>query len=294
VYDKSVRRRRAVLALLVACALILLTAYFGESAGGGLHSLQRGISGVVSPVQEGASRALKPFRDLFGWVGDTFHAKGDLKDVTKERDEWQRRAVSAEGAVAALKQQRGMDDVVGELDLSANRPVTARVIGQSPTLWYSWMKIDKGSSSGIAKDMPVLASDGDDSGTGLIGNVESVGSGWAIVQLITDQGFAVGARTLQSRSPGVVSPKVGNPRDLILKYTSRSDRVEPGETVVTTGTLSSRDDLQSPYPPNLPIGEVSRVDEAGTDAQEVHLTPFVDLRRVDFVQVLTQRVNGNR
>ena len=39
VYDrKVVRRRRAVLGLLVACSLILLTAYFGEGAGGGLHA----------------------------------------------------------------------------------------------------------------------------------------------------------------------------------------------------------------------------------------------------------------
>ena len=44
VYDKTVRRRRAVLALLVVSSLILLTAYFGESAGGGLHSVQRGVA----------------------------------------------------------------------------------------------------------------------------------------------------------------------------------------------------------------------------------------------------------
>ena len=31
-YDKTVRRRRVVLGLLVACSLILLTAYFGEEA----------------------------------------------------------------------------------------------------------------------------------------------------------------------------------------------------------------------------------------------------------------------
>ena len=80
-YDKTVRRRRAVLGLLVASSLILLTAYFGEPAGGALHTVQRGVLEVVSPIQEGASRALKPVRDLFGWVGDTVSAKGELKDA---------------------------------------------------------------------------------------------------------------------------------------------------------------------------------------------------------------------
>ena len=33
---------------------------FGESAGGGLHSIQRGVLDVVSPIQEGANRVVKP------------------------------------------------------------------------------------------------------------------------------------------------------------------------------------------------------------------------------------------
>ena len=48
-YDKTVRRRRAVLGLLVACSLILLTAYFGETGGGALHSVQRGTSEILTP-----------------------------------------------------------------------------------------------------------------------------------------------------------------------------------------------------------------------------------------------------
>ncbi|MEA2340999.1 MAG: rod shape-determining protein MreC, partial [Solirubrobacteraceae bacterium] len=73
-YDKTVRRRRAVLALLVVSSIVLLTASFGGS--GGVSSVQRGVFEVISPIQDGASRALKPFRDLFGWVGDTLDAKG--------------------------------------------------------------------------------------------------------------------------------------------------------------------------------------------------------------------------
>ena len=43
-HDKQVRRRRAVLALLVGISLILLTAYFGESPNSPLHNVQRGSS----------------------------------------------------------------------------------------------------------------------------------------------------------------------------------------------------------------------------------------------------------
>src|SRR3712207_8244609 len=86
-HDKVVRRRRAVLALLVALSLFLLTAYFGESAGGGLHATQRGALEVLAPIQEGANKALKPARDLFGWFGDTLDAQDERDRLQRERDQ---------------------------------------------------------------------------------------------------------------------------------------------------------------------------------------------------------------
>jgi rod shape-determining protein MreC len=294
-YDKTVRRRRAVLALLVVSSLILLTAYFGEPAGGALHSVQRGILEVVSPIQEGASRALKPVRDLFGWVSDTVSAKGDLKKAREERDMWRSQAVANE---AAARQNKALSGLLG-LDqapkpLKAYGPVSARVIGRSPTLWFARISIDRGSSDGIRPDMPVIAADGTSEGAGLIGKVQTVAPNAATVQLITDAAVAVPARTVGGGTSGDVTPKVGNPRDLILKYTSKNDQISRGQVVVTAGTTSHRNDLPSVYPPDLPIGRITQVDEPGTEAQEVHLNPFVDMRKVEFVQVLTKRVNQNR
>jgi rod shape-determining protein MreC len=296
-YDKTVRRRRAVLGLLVVSSLILLTAYFGEPAGGALHSVQRGILTVISPIQDGASRAIKPVRDLFGWVGDTVTAKGDLKAARQEKDRWRAEAIRNESAVrenAKLRGLLGLDQA--PRSLAPYSPVAANVIGQSPTLWYGRIEIDKGTSSGIRADMPVIASDGDpgDEGNGLIGKVEYATGNAATVRLITDASVAVAARSASGGTSGVVTPKIGNPRDLILQYTRKTDQVAPGDTIVTAGTTSSRDNLTSPFPPNLPIGRVTRIAEPGSDAQEVHLRPFVDVRRVEYVQVLTKQVDHNR
>src|SRR5918996_5854833 len=89
-HDRAVRRRRAVLVVLVPASLILLTAYFGEGQNGSLHSAQRGALGALSPIQEGASRVLKPFRDLFGWFGDTIDAKDQRDKAVKERDAYRK------------------------------------------------------------------------------------------------------------------------------------------------------------------------------------------------------------
>ena len=84
-YRKQVRRRRAVLALLIVSSFVLLTITYGQGSNG----LQRGVSTIFSPLQGVASRALKPARDLVDWFDKTFDARGEnsrLKsELTKER-----------------------------------------------------------------------------------------------------------------------------------------------------------------------------------------------------------------
>ncbi|HEV7807537.1 MAG TPA: hypothetical protein VGO80_17080, partial [Solirubrobacteraceae bacterium] len=136
-YDKTVRRRRAVLGLLVASSLILLTAYFGESGGGALHGVQRGTSEILNPVQEGASRALKPVRDLFGWFGGTLAAKGKVEDLTADRDRLRGELARQDNATYENQRMATLLQTDGALGLDAYGPKTSRVIAQSPTVWYA-------------------------------------------------------------------------------------------------------------------------------------------------------------
>jgi cell shape-determining protein MreC len=53
-----------------------------------------------------------------------------------------------------------MVDVNAAAGLDRYKPVTARVIGQSPSLFYSEIKIDKGSSEGIEVGQPVTGGGG--------------------------------------------------------------------------------------------------------------------------------------
>ena len=79
---KTIRRRRAALVAFVAASMVLITVSF--SGGGPLGAIQRGAQEIVSPIESGANRALKPVRDLFGWLGDTFDAKDDNEQLREE------------------------------------------------------------------------------------------------------------------------------------------------------------------------------------------------------------------
>ena len=282
-YDKTVRRRRAVLGLLVASSLILLTVYFGESAGGGLHSIQRGVLDVVSPVQEGASRALKPVRDLFGWAGDTLDAKGQLKSVRKDRDALRTELVDTQAKLRDATQLKSQELLNSEVGLNDNAPVRARVIAKDPNLWFDQVTIDQGTGSGVQRNQAVI------NGQGLVGRVTEVTGSTAIVTLITNHTTQIGGKVSDSGVQGLVGVEAGHPTELVLDDLSSKDVVTRGQIVVTAGTTSKVDRFPSPYPRNIPVGRVTSVDDPSTDDQRAHVAPFADLRRLDLVEVLTKR-----
>src|SRR3954447_11868488 len=210
-HDRAVRRRRAVLVVLVTASLILLTAYFGEGSNGGLHSAQRGAPGALSPIQEGASRVLKPVRDLFGWFGDTINAKDQRDKAIAQRDALQRRLAAAQQRMHDADQRAGLNDIDTTGGMSKYGPVDARVFVHSPNSWYQRVTINKGSDDDVHSGDPVI------NGAGLIGKVEDTTGGSAVVTLITDQSFATGVFAGDARNPGSVTPAVGALGDLLLE-----------------------------------------------------------------------------
>jgi rod shape-determining protein MreC len=280
-HDKVVRRRRAVLALLVGLSLFLLTAYFGESANGGLHAVQRGALEVLAPIQEGANKALKPFRDLFGWFGDTLDAQEERDRLAAERDRLRNEVAQLQVQQRELEQLKGLQEINTTGGLGQYDPVQARVYQRSPSTWYQTVTINKGTSDGVAVDDPVV------NGQGLVGKVKSVSDGNAVVMLLTDQDFGVSAEAAQRGEPGSITPVAGTPSDLLFDLVDNADKVRKGDLIVTAGTTSTR--LPSVYPRSIVIGTVKRVEIGeGELDRRIHVAPAANLRRLDIVQVLTK------
>jgi rod shape-determining protein MreC len=280
-YDKAVRRRRAVLAALVALSLVLVTVYFGESAGGGLHAVQRGSMEALAPIQEGANRVLKPFRDAFGWFGSTLDAKSERDKLKRERDELRTEVTRLQVQGTENRRLTALLGINSAGGLKTYEPVQARVFARSPNSWYSTVEINKGSSDGVAPDQPVV------NGEGLVGKVKSVTGGSAVVMLLTDQDFGVSAKAASSGEPGTIDPAVGAPGELRFDLVPRGQRVEKGERIVTAGTISER--WKSLFPPGILIGSVNRVDEGeGELDRRIYLSPAADLRRLELLEVLTK------
>jgi rod shape-determining protein MreC len=282
VYRKQVRRRRAVLALLIVGSFVLLTITYGRGSDG----VQRGVSTIFSPIQSVADRALKPARDLVNWFDQTFEARGENSELRSELQEARKQAVGADAALAENAQLRNLLklDRSGAIP-SGYDPVTGRVIARSPSVWFSDVTIDAGSGDGVEVDDPVV------NGDGLVGTVAAVTGGSAQVTLIADHSSAVSAKVVPLGVQGVVRPNVGDPGDLILDFIDSAKHVHKGQDVVTAGWRGQG--IESRFPPNLPIGEVVKASIVEQEAQQqVHIRPFADLRDLDLVQVLTGGSRG--
>jgi rod shape-determining protein MreC len=285
-YRKQVRRRRAVLLLLVAASLTLLSLYFQEGSGGPLHGFERGVSTVLGPFSEGADRALKPVRDMVNWFQETFEARGDREELEEEvaslRDQLAEQQTTAKQAeeLSRLEKLTG-----GGLVPDGQETVTARVVGRSPSVWYSTVTIDKGTSAGVRVDDPVVAAGG------LAGKVTSATNGTAQVTLITDSTSSVTAQVLPVGATGIVEPNVGEPEDLQLNFVRGGEEINEGEMVVTAGFATG--DLGSIFPPGIPIGRVTESSLEEQQAyQRIHLEAFADLRDMEFVRVLIDSGGG--
>jgi rod shape-determining protein MreC len=281
-YRKQVRRRRAVLLLLVAASLTLLSLYYREGTGGPLHGVEDVVSTIFGPIQGGADRALKPARDFVNWFGETFDARGENSELHDEVADLRDQLAQAQITQHESEELARLNELTsGGIVPDGTEPVTARVIGRSPTVWYSTVTIDKGTSSGVRTDDPVVAADG------LAGKVTQTTPNTAQVTLITDADSAVTARVLPGGSTGVVEPDVGDYRDLQLDFIERGSDINEGDMVVTAGF--STGDLGSIFPPGIPIGEITDTSLEEQQAyQRAHLSAFADLRDMDFVRVLSE------
>jgi rod shape-determining protein MreC len=289
-HDKTIRRRRAVLALLVVISLALLTDYFGESSSSPLHSVQRGIATVLSPLQSGASTVLSPFRDAANYVSSTFDAKSKLATAENKYNALvkQYAKITYEGeqyrkAAALLR----LDEKYG---INNFGPVAAALIGADPVLWYSTITVDRGSDSGVKYLDPVVGP------SGLIGDVTTVSPTTSVVSLITSPNFAVGAEIEnEAGAAGLIQPKVGDPGVLVLNNLPTSSTVANGQLVVTDGFKDpSAPTVESYAPAGIPIGTVSSTDPQNSllENQQEQVTPLADLQHLSLVQILTHPHNS--
>lgn len=246
-------RSRFILALLLLTAVTLATL---DARGFGPVEGARGVAAsVLSPFRTGADWVTSPFRS--GWNGIWGY-----RDLEEENARLQAELDELRGQeFREATSRQVLEQIVTDADLPfvGDMPqVMGRVIAGAPNNFEETVTINRGSSDGIKVGMAAVTS------AGLVGRVESVTGGRAVVQLLTDSRFRVGVRLVSTGSVGIVQGR-GRNRTPELVITG-SVALAEGEHLQTTGLESSF------YPPDVPVGRVLDVPDDETDAGEATTT----------------------
>jgi rod shape-determining protein MreC len=138
----------------------------------------------------------------------------------------------------------------------------------------SVMMIDRGTSSGVERNMPVVTPDG------IVGYVAEAGLSWAKVVTVCEAASSVGAVVERTGETGLVSGSYTLAADNLLKmtYLSPDSDIAVGDRIVTSG-------YGNVYPRGLIIGYVESV-ENDSLSQTVTATVKLAARLADPEKVM--------
>jgi rod shape-determining protein MreC len=266
-------RRRYVLLLIVLTCLTLITLDTRNGRSGSLGTMGRLAHRVVGPVEGAVDDVTRPVSDW--WDGVV--SSGDLKRKNRELEE---RIAALSGkqtqAEQAIKENSELKKSLALQNALLVKNVTGLIVGRDLGNFDPTLTIDKGSETGIAVDMPVIAPEG------IVGKVIEVWNGGAKIQVLTDPDFSVGVQTPgHTGSPattGIASGEVGS-HDLTVEFDAGT-RVVKNDAIVTSPQSTL-------FPSGLPVGTIRTATiQPGNTGVNATITPYVHLGALQHVTVL--------
>jgi rod shape-determining protein MreC len=276
--QKEIRQRAPIWLVALLVANLVIMAVDARDSDGRHKVLRIWAQTFASPLQSASSKAS-------GATSGFFQQIWNFRSTAQENEQLKERLTKVEQELQTARQATAENERLTAL-LGLNeqfdvQTVPARVIARDPSVWFNTITINRGSSSGIAVNMPVVTAGG------IVGRVITVGPWASQVMLITDEKAGAGAvvgQLGQSGALGSVRGRADLGIALIeMRYVSGLEKVELNDSVMTTG----QDGI---YPPGLNVGRVVEVKNGtATQAHQIFIQPGAQLDHLEEVAVLLYR-----
>ncbi len=266
-------RRRSVIVVIVLTCLTLITLDSRNGRSGPIGTLGGIAHRIVSPVQSAVDDVASPISDWWAGVSDS----GNLKKRNRDLEEQIAKLKGQQSAAAqAINENTDLKALLQLSDALLVKHVNAIIIATGIGNFDPTLTIDRGSDSGIAVDMPVLAP------VGIVGKVIQVYKTSATIQVVTDPDFAVGVTTpAHPGSPPTVGAASAPPGSSELSVTlAAGTKVRVGDPIVTSAQSTL-------FPAGLSVGTVTKVmNQPGDTGVVALIKPYVDIPALQHLTVL--------
>ncbi len=243
----------------------------GQAPGdkGGVLLIRAWVVGIVSPPERLLHATGLGIRGVWANYLDLIHVRQENRNLQEQLD--QLRLEEASLAEDARQGER-LQALLGFREKYIYKTVAAQVIGTAGTDQSHVLLIDKGSSAGIAPDMPVITPDG------IVGKTRDVFDHTSQVLEISDATSGAGVVLEQTRIQGVLRGNTWGQPEIV--NVSPDERIKAGEPVVTSGG-------DSIYPRGLAVGTVDRVvPEPDGTLVNVLVKPAANLSKLEEVLII--------
>ena len=220
------------------------------------------------------SGSLNNVHDLLNTQDENNYLKSKVTDLeqTKARNS------SLEAENQQLKSALKVKNTLTDYNI-----IQASVISRSPDSWTDLLVINKGSTSGLRKNMAVM------SGGGIIGRLIEVNAATAKVELITTSDksanrFAVEAQAVNGKKVHGIITVIGN-KTLAFTQAVDSKKLKRGAKIYTSG-------LGGNSPKGLLVGTVSTTTHDTFGLSDlIKINPAGELNDPSVVSVIKRKVN---
>lgn len=275
----NIEKKYVIMIIIAIIMIILAILSYGLKKKKDLNIVESFVKDIVVGVE---NVILYPFR----FTISLFEDYSDLKDIRKENELLKTSLNRIESIeVENIELRRQIDSLKKELDIDYSLVdydyLNATVVSRNVSYWYNTITINKGSSSGVYVDMPVI------NANGLIGKVISTTSFTSVVRLITtsdtNNKISVSITSNGEKLNGLINGYNYDNKTLQVEGISNTKTVRVGDYVYTSG-------MGGVFPSGILIG---KVDEITTDSYDlskiINVIPSVDFDDINYVTILKRK-----
>lgn len=276
---KNIEKKYIILAIIAIIMIVLGVLSYVLKKKEKLNIIESFLKDTIVSVE---NVVFYPFR----YVVNFFDEYKDLRNIKKEYDILStslNRIESIEAENIELRKQ--LESLQKELDIDYSLTdyeyLNATVISRNIGYWFNTITINKGSSSGVYEEMPVINADG------LIGKVISTTALTSTVRLITtsdtNNKISVAIISDNNKLYGLINGYNYENETLEVEGISNTKTVRVGDLVYTSG-------LGGVFPSGILIGKVDSITTDSYDLSKIiNVKPSVSFEDINYVSILKRK-----
>ncbi len=271
--QKEIRQRAPIWLGILLLTNLLIMAVDARDSVTRQRLLRVWVQALVSPAQSLTSGATGASTNFVRQIVNFRSTANENERLKQDLSTAQLDLRKAQPAAAENERLKGLLNLKEQ---TSYEQVPARVIARDSSIWFNTVTINRGSSSGITLNMPVVTAGG------IVGRVIALSPWTAQVMMVTDEKAAAGAIVGQLGGSGAFGSVrgLGNTGLIEMRYVSGLEKVEVGDYILTTGQ-------DAIYPPGLSVGEVVQVKHGtATQPHQILIKPGAKLDQLEEVAVL--------